>query len=152
MDATTANNSSVIQSLLQRADQLTNVTFGSNYKLTIVGQDQYSTLNSSNLGGLKTEDIDAAIVNQAVRSISTPKVYSPYQFVDANSTVNVALDLPTSALVSPLNYSGELFHDPNGPQILRRPPVQSPVTYRQNVTVRFLQPPPVPPPGVSFTF
>lgn len=40
-----------------------------------------------------------------------------------------------------------LFHDPN-PQIMRRPATDPPRTYTQRVFVRFLQPPPVPPPGV----
>jgi hypothetical protein len=41
-----------------------------------------------------------------------------------------------------------LFQDPN-PQIIRRPAVGGVQTYTQNIKVRFLQPPPVPPPGVS---
>ena len=42
-----------------------------------------------------------------------------------------------------------LFQDSN-PQIIRRPAQNNNVTYTQNIRVRFLQPPPVPPPGVSF--
>lgn len=42
-----------------------------------------------------------------------------------------------------------LFQDSN-PQIIRRPAQGGNLTYTQNVRVRFLQPPPVPPPGVSF--
>ncbi len=41
-----------------------------------------------------------------------------------------------------------LFQD-NNPQIIRRPAPNGNVTYTQNIRVRFLQPPPVPPPGVS---
>ena len=41
-----------------------------------------------------------------------------------------------------------IFQDPN-PQIIRRPAVGGVQTYTQNVRVRFLQPPRVPPPGVS---
>lgn len=40
-----------------------------------------------------------------------------------------------------------LFHDPN-PQIIRRPAQTGPLTYTQNIQIRFLQPPPLPPPGV----
>lgn len=40
-----------------------------------------------------------------------------------------------------------LFLDPN-PQIIRRQAQHGPLTYTQNVRIRFLQPPPVPPPGV----
>ncbi|CAF2679599.1 unnamed protein product [Rotaria sp. Silwood2] len=39
-----------------------------------------------------------------------------------------------------------LFQDPN-PQIIRRPAPGGVQTYTQNIRVRFLQPPPVPPPG-----
>ncbi|CAF4436592.1 unnamed protein product, partial [Rotaria magnacalcarata] len=38
------------------------------------------------------------------------------------------------------------FNDPN-PQIIRRAAVGGAVTYQQKILVRFLQPPPVPPPG-----
>ena len=41
-----------------------------------------------------------------------------------------------------------LFIDQN-PQIIRRPAAGGVQTYTQNIKVRFLQPPPVPPPGVS---
>ena len=40
-----------------------------------------------------------------------------------------------------------LFKDPN-PQIIRRAAVGGVQTYTQNIRVRFLQPPPIPPPGV----
>ncbi|CAF4083036.1 unnamed protein product, partial [Didymodactylos carnosus] len=39
-----------------------------------------------------------------------------------------------------------LFQDSN-PQIIRKPAPGGGVTYKQNILVRFLQPPPVPPPG-----
>jgi len=44
-----------------------------------------------------------------------------------------------------------LFVDSN-PQIIRRPASGGVQTYTQNIKVRFLQPPPIPPPGVSVTF
>ncbi|CAF0862551.1 unnamed protein product [Didymodactylos carnosus] len=42
--------------------------------------------------------------------------------------------------------AGGLFNDPN-PQIIRRAAAGGAVTYKQNILVKFLQPPPVPPPG-----
>ncbi|CAF4281882.1 unnamed protein product, partial [Rotaria magnacalcarata] len=39
-----------------------------------------------------------------------------------------------------------LFKDPN-PQIIRRAAAGGVQTYTQNIKVRFLQPPPIPPPG-----
>lgn len=44
-----------------------------------------------------------------------------------------------------------LFRDPN-PQIIRRAAAGGVQTYTQNIRIRFLQPPPLPPPGVSFPF
>lgn len=44
-----------------------------------------------------------------------------------------------------------LFKDSN-PQIVRRPAPNGPVTYTQNIKVRFMQPPAVPPPGVSILY
>lgn len=43
-----------------------------------------------------------------------------------------------------------LYQDPN-PQIIRRPAQGGHVTYTQNIKIRFLQPPAIPPPGVSLT-
>jgi hypothetical protein len=43
------------------------------------------------------------------------------------------------------------FKDSN-PQIIRRPAPDGPLTYSQNIKVRFLQPPAVPPPGVSYFY
>lgn len=54
----------------------------------------------------------------------------------------------SSATVYATDAQG-LFKDPN-PQIIRRPAAQGTQTLTQRVVVRFLQPPPVPPPGVSF--
>jgi hypothetical protein len=42
-----------------------------------------------------------------------------------------------------------IYNDPN-PQILRRAATGAPITYQQNIRVRFLQPPALPPPGVIF--
>ena len=54
----------------------------------------------------------------------------------------------SSATVYATDAQG-LFKDPN-PQVIRRPAAQGVQTLMQRVVVRFLQPPPVPPPGVSF--
>lgn len=44
-----------------------------------------------------------------------------------------------------------LYKDPN-PEVVRRPAPGGTQTYTQRVSVRFLQPPPVSPPGVSILF
>ena len=41
-----------------------------------------------------------------------------------------------------------LYKDPN-PQVVRRAALGGPQTYTQRISVRFLKPPPVPPPGVT---
>jgi len=46
------------------------------------------------------------------------------------------------------NNPQNLYQDPN-PQIIRRAAQSGQITYTQNVKIRFLQPPPVPPPGVK---
>ncbi len=46
------------------------------------------------------------------------------------------------------NNPHNLYQDPN-PQIIRRAAQGGQITYTQNVKIRFLQPPPVPPPGVK---
>jgi hypothetical protein len=147
------NNNFVIQNLLHKANELTNVSFGSNSKLTVLGEEQYAPLNlynvntSSNSTGVKVEEIDEVTAHQIIRSLPTTNVYQHYQSIDDSALAHAAVVGPISALAPVTHYHGELFHDPNGPQILRRPPAHGPVTYRQNVSVRFLQPPPVPPPG-----
>jgi hypothetical protein len=155
-DSAVLNNNFVIQSLLQKADELTRQPFGLNSTLTVLGEEQYAASsyvsNSSDSNGLKIEEIDEATANQILRSISTTSANQQYQWVDASSAANVVVDAPALVSTSTLNYSGELFQDPNPPQVIRRPPPQGPITYRQNISVRYLQPPPVPPPGVSFGF
>lgn len=47
--------------------------------------------------------------------------------------------------------TGKIYHDPN-PQIIRRASTGDVVTYQQKILVRFLQPPPIPPPGVKMQF
>ncbi|CAF0811393.1 unnamed protein product [Rotaria sordida] len=57
--------------------------------------------------------------------------------------------LSTSQITGGSHYAANaqgLYLDPN-PRILRRPATGGGVTYAQNIKVRFLQPPPVPPPG-----
>ncbi|CAM2730522.1 unnamed protein product, partial [Rotaria socialis] len=39
--------------------------------------------------------------------------------------------------------SGEIFLESNPPELIRRPSAQGPITYRQNISVNFLQPPSV---------
>ncbi|CAF0722618.1 unnamed protein product [Rotaria sordida] len=157
MGSTFLNNSNAIQSLLQQADEFTNLSYGSSSTVANASGEQYLTSNLfninninlhdlSNLNHLKFEEIDHAIANQFSHPLSPAHAHQQYQLVGQNAS-NVIVDASTGALIPISNYHGEIFHDPNPPQIIRRPPAQGPITYRQNVSVRFLQPPPVPPPG-----
>jgi hypothetical protein len=59
-----------------------------------------------------------------------------------------AFSSQTAVQTYPTDAQG-LYLDAN-PQIIRRPAAGGVQTYTQNIKVRFLQPPPVPPPGVSY--
>jgi hypothetical protein len=65
------------------------------------------------------------------------------------SAANYSSSSQTTAVQQYATDAQGLFRDSN-PQIIRRPAPGGNVTYTQNIRVRFLQPPPVPPPGVSF--
>jgi len=57
--------------------------------------------------------------------------------------------LESSNLQQSIQYdSNNVYKDPN-PQIIKRAAIGGAVTYQQKILVRFLQPPPVPPPGVN---
>lgn len=84
---------------------------------------------------------------------------------ESSSTTGAGYDV--AALNQAANYTAEtnaawskygaevrgagLYVDTN-PQIIRRAAVGGVQTYTQNIKVRFLQPPPIPPPGVSHNF
>ncbi|UJR35351.1 hypothetical protein I4U23_028109 [Adineta vaga] len=158
MDSTSFSNTGVIQALLQKADELTNISFDTNSSVTIVGQEKNASINlfdgysksstnDSNPSGVRIEEVDEVTADQIIRSLSPSELTSQYQSVDVHTTSNSVIDEPISAFVQTASYNNNLYQDPNGPEIIRRPAVQGPVTYKQNVSVRFLQPPPVPPPG-----
>ena len=65
------------------------------------------------------------------------------------SAANYSSSSQTTAVQQYATDAQGLFQDSN-PQIVRRPAPGGALTYTQNIRVRFLQPPPVPPPGVSF--
>ena len=71
--------------------------------------------------------------------------------VDASSTSFSSASQSSSVQQYETDAQGN-FVDSN-PQIVRRPAQSGPLTLTQNIRVRFLQPPPVPPPGVrSFAY
>jgi hypothetical protein len=70
---------------------------------------------------------------------------------DAGYNVSSSNYSSSSAVQTYATDAQGLFQDSN-PQVIRRPAPGGNVTYTQNIRVRFLQPPPVPPPGVSRSF
>lgn len=63
------------------------------------------------------------------------------------SAANYSASSQTTAVQQYPTDAQGLFRDSN-PQIIRRPAQGGVQTYTQNIRVRFLQPPPLPPPGV----
>ena len=76
----------------------------------------------------------------------------------ASASSNTGASYETSSFeqqssTSARNYATDaqgLYQDSN-PQIIRRPAPGGAQTFTQRVVVRFLQPPPIPPPGVSIS-
>jgi hypothetical protein len=80
-------------------------------------------------------------------------IFSSSYGVDSGA-FNQSYDVSSSALSNVQTYATDsqgLYQDPN-PQIIHRPAAISTQTYTQNVHVRYLQPPPLPPPGVRIFF
>ena len=63
-------------------------------------------------------------------------------------TGGAALEASSEEQLTQITSASGLFHDPN-PKVIRREAIGGAVTYQQKILVRFLQPPPIPPPGVS---
>lgn len=61
--------------------------------------------------------------------------------------------LESSSIQQNIQYASTngIFNDPN-PQVIKRAAIGGAVTYEQKILVKFLQPPPVPPPGVNAFF
>lgn len=156
VDSTAVSNNFVIQNLLQRADQITQQAFGPNSTITVLGENQYASTNavgSSNQNNLRIEEVDEATANQILQSLASVNAFQEYQVDEAENSANSFAEVPQPSSPAPVAAStvfsnaGELYQDPNPPQVIRRPPAQGPVTYQQKVSVRYLQPPPLPPPG-----
>jgi len=160
VDSAAVSNNYVIQALLQRADAVTQQEFGPNSTVTVVGENQYASSNvvvgASNQNNLKIEEVDEATAKQILQSLESASAFQQYQEVEADNSSNSFFEVaqpppppPPVVSTTTLSSTGELYQDPNPPQVIRRPAAQGPVTYQQKISVRYLQPPPLPPPGVS---
>jgi hypothetical protein len=90
-----------------------------------------------------------ASVENAFESISG--INTSYAAATASSELTGGAPIQTSSEQQTSEYLSQtangVYNDPN-PQIIRRPATVGPLIYQQKVFVRFLQPPPIPPPGV----
>ncbi|CAF4227589.1 unnamed protein product, partial [Rotaria magnacalcarata] len=106
-----------------------------------------SSFDDSTLGGVNVSGFGASassgfgLNNYAADAISSNETggFSSQSTVEASTSQQQQFQIAT-------NNQQNLFQDPN-PQVVRRPAPGGNVTYTQNIRVRFLQPPPVPPPG-----
>jgi hypothetical protein len=110
-------------------------------------QGNYSSYGSGgNVGVLGGNGYDASSPYDGLHQ----QLSSGASFANGGGGVYSSNGFEQQSSASKTNYATDsqgLFQDPN-PQILRRPALGGTQTYTQRVTVRFLQPPPVPPPGV----
>jgi hypothetical protein len=101
---------------------------------------EQSSYSSSGGGGGGTGAFDANVTSGIDLAGAAAGASSSSSSFEASNTQQHVQQYPTNAQ--------GLFQDPN-PQIIRRPAQGGHVTYTQNIKIRFLQPPAVPPPGVS---
>ena len=103
-------------------------------------------MNAAGLGGFQAGG--AAFEQQGLAGASAD--FSGFEQASASSsfTETAAGAGAASAGTAYATDAQGLFKDPN-PQVIRRAAQSGPQTYTQKILVRFLQPPPVPPPGVS---
>lgn len=74
--------------------------------------------------------------------------FETVNYSSANTDVSSLATMVTSTTTQQYETDAQgLFKDSN-PQVIRKPATGGPLTYEQNIKIRFLQPPPVPPPGV----
>jgi hypothetical protein len=109
-----------------------------------------SPFESSNFSG--GAGFDAGAVGGGLQTSSSFESSSTTGGFDA-SVVSQAASYTAETNAAWSRYGAEvtgagLYVDAN-PQIIRRPAAGGIQTYTQNIKVRFLQPPPIPPPGVS---
>ncbi|CAF3877299.1 unnamed protein product [Rotaria magnacalcarata] len=112
--------------------------------------------SSANEGYNQQGGLDASLANSGAGgnyySSASHGDFNQQGFLDASSTAANGYSSDgfqqrsSSLTTSYATDSQGLYQDPN-PQIVRRPAAMEAQTYVQRVMVRFLQPPPVPPPG-----
>lgn len=117
---------------------------GGNASYSSYEQTSYSTSPGGVSGGFEGATVVEGDASNAAAAGATAGASSSSTFETTTTT--------TQQQVQQYATSPEgLFQDPN-PQIIRRPAQGGQITYTQNVKIRFLQPPAIPPPGVCYSF
>ena len=140
---------------------------GSDLGLAAGGSSYDSSSSSSySAGGLGAAGFGAAGLDSSLSYLSGGAGYGAASGFDASSygasgavgggsygasSNDYSSSSSTTAVQTYATDAQGLFRDSN-PQVVRRPAPSGPVTYTQNIRVRFLQPPPIAPPGVSLSF
>ena len=109
----------------------------------ISGNDAYTSYDQAPYSSSPANGGDEFNINTTspgIKMTGTTGVSRSSSSFETGGTQRQAQDYATSAQ--------GLYQDPN-PQIIRRPAQGGHVTYTQNIKIRFLQPPAIPPPGVS---
>ena len=122
-----------------------------------LASNSYESTSSYSAGDLAAAGYNAGGYDSSISYVTGGAGYGAATGYDAStygvSGVFGGGDYSSSSSTAVQTYATDaqgLFQD-NNPQVIRRGAATGPVTYTQNIRVRFLQPPPVPPPGVSLS-
>jgi hypothetical protein len=110
-------------------------------------QSSYGSALDAEAGGLETSTSSGFDVGSlGANTFSGANLTTGAVGLSSSSTFEASSSLQ-QVQVDP-NNPKNLYQDPN-PQIIRRPAPGGQLTYTQNIRIRFLQPPPIPAPGVK---
>ena len=144
-------------------NELNNLGVGAGYGRSSFRSSTYESSTTGGAGGALTGDVVYSGTGVGGAGYGSSSYESSYRSSVANVGGDVRNINVTGADATTTNYSATQsttvqqyetdaqgnFKDAN-PQVIRRPAQGGPLTYTQNIKVRFLQPPAVPPPGVSY--
>ncbi|UJR31636.1 hypothetical protein I4U23_019118 [Adineta vaga] len=105
--------------------------------------------DSTNKAGLSGYEASSRSIFESFSGNNNQNSRSVPTTINSGGQMNSATIETTSAQETSeyLSRTGTgIYNDPN-PEIIRRTSTQGPITYQQKISIRFLQPPPVPPPG-----
>ncbi len=125
-------------------------TAGGEASYNLYEQASYASALDADAGGLDISASSGFNINSlGANTLSGASLTAGAAGLSSSSTFETSSS--QQQLQVDLNNPRNLYIDPN-PQIIRRPAQGGQLTYTQNIKIRFLQPPPVPPPGVKSLF